>query len=797
MNLRDMSIRVAAAPQRGRLVSAVMLCIAATMAKPISALASSADAAPGSLDEVIVTGTRETGQKASNSATPVEVISGETLRNTGQVDLRDAFEQLSPALTRETFNTNSEAFTDILTLHGLSPNHLLVLIDGKRRHSTASVDTDGPQQGQTGVDIDTIPVSAIDHIEILRDGDSAQYGADAIAGVINIILKSGDHGGSAQATAGNYYEGDGFSRQVSGDAGFNLNGRGFLHVSAEYSGKDFTDRNGVDPRTNEHTNSFEGNPENNTESLGINAGYSLSEDVDLYGFATYAHREGKGKELYRLPSFLPAVFPGGFQPEDTRRENDYGVTGGIKGRDFVGWSWDLSSTFGRDTVNVGLINSVNPDFYTTYGYTPTDFHITTLDSSQWTNSLDLSRPIQIGFLPQPLTLSVGAEHRRDSYEIGAGDYASYFDGGPQALAGIAPADASRHARNVAAGYLDLATRLTPKWQVDVAGRLEHYSEIGSNTTGKFSTRYDFSPELGLRASFGTGFQPPTLAQEYFSTLVVGPTEVVGQLSPLSPIARNLGATPLKPEESTNINLGIVLNPIENLNATVDVYQVVVRNRLIDSGYAEGAAAAAALTAGGIVLPSTATYISTNYLQNAADTRTRGADIAASYRTDFQSYGVVDWSISANINDTKLLRVATDATGAPVTNAQEDAWLTSTTPKYKVIVGANWQIARWGIALHEHIYGPASDEVTIYEGPNTFSTTVFDHFEEPAKATTDLAVSYAFVPNLTLTLGANNLFNTYPNRMAPEDQYLGWQYDGYISQMGINGGFYYASLKYSF
>lgn len=256
----------------------------------------------------------------------------------------------------------------------------------------------------------------------------------------------------------------------------------------------------------------------------------------------------------------------------------------------------------------------------------------------------------------------------------------------------------------------------------------------------------------------------------------------------------MGATPLKPEESTNINLGIVLNPIENLNATVDVYQVVVRNRLIDSGYAEGAAAAAALTAGGIVLPSTATYISTNYLQNAADTRTRGADIAASYRTDFQSYGVVDWSISANINDTQLLRVATDATGAPVTNAQEDAWLTSTTPKYKVIVGANWQIASWGIALHEHIYGPASDEVTIYEGPNTFSTTVFDHFEEPAKATTDLAVSYAFVPNLTLTLGANNLFNTYPNRMAPEDQYLGWQYDGYISQMGINGGFLLRQLE---
>jgi iron complex outermembrane receptor protein len=404
--------------------------------------------------------------------------------------------------------------------------------------------------------------------------------------------------------------------------------------------------------------------------------------------------------------------------------------------------------------------------------------------------------VSIAFLPQPLTISWGLEHRRDTYKIGAGDYASYYNGGPQALAGIAPADASDHSRNVAGAYLDLATKLTTSWQVDLAGRFEHYWGIGSNETGKFSTRYDFSPKVAVRASFGTGFQAPTLAQEYFSSLVVGPTEAVGQLSPLSPIAKSLGATPLKPEESTNVNLGIILNPIENLNATIDVYQVVVRNRLIDSGYAEGATAADALAAGGIVLPSTATYISTNYLQNAADTRTRGADIASSYRTNFEQYGIVDWSISANINDTTLLRVAT-VDGLPVTNAQQDAWLTSVTPKYKVIVGGDWHKDSWAVSLHEHIYGPASDQVTIYEGPNTFSTTVFDRFDERAKATTDLAVSYSFIRNLTLTVGGNNVFNTYPDRMAPQDQYLGWQYDGYISQMGINGGFYYASLKYSF
>ncbi len=767
----------------------------ASLAQTVALDADSSSSA--GLEDIIVTGTRETGHKASDSATPITVISGATLQNTGQVDLRDALEQLSPAISRETFNTDAAALTDILSLHGLSPNHLLVLINGKRRHTTASVITAGPEQGQTGVDLDTIPVSSIDHVEILLDGDSAQYGADAIAGVINIILKSSDHGGSAGTTAGEYYAGDGFSREVAVDKGLNLSDKGFLHLSAEYSGKNYTDRNGVDPRTNQHTNTFEGNPADNTETIGFNTGYSITNDVDLYGFGTFAHRDGSSKELYRLPSFLPAVFPNGFEPHDTRVENDSGITAGIKGKNLVGWSWDLSSTYGQDSINIGLINSVNPDFYDTFGYTPTSFHIYSIKSSQWTNSLDLTRPFEIPSLPAPLTVSFGAEERREVYNIGSGNFASYYDGGPQALAGISPANASEHSRTIDAAYLDLATKFTPQWQVDTAGRFEHYSDVGSTVTGKLATRYDVSSKFSIRASFGTGFQAPSLAQEYFSSLGVGPTEAVGQLSPLSPIAKSLGATPLRPEESTNLNIGVILNPIDHFNVTVDAYQVVVRNRIIDSGYASGAAAIAALQAGGVVIPTTATYISTNYLQNAAETRTRGADITSTYLTDFEDYGKVNWSVAANLNSTTLVSVTTGANGLPVTNAQQDAWLTSVTPKYKFVLGGKWEKDRWGVSLHENIYGPSSDEATIYEGPNTFSTTVFDYFKESLKATTDISIDYSIVNNLLMTVGANNLFNTFPNRFAPQDQYLGWQYDGYVSQLGINGGFYYASLKYTF
>lgn len=746
--------------------------------------------------ELIVTGTRETGHKASDSATPIDVISGESLQQTGQVDLRDALEQLSPSITRESFNTNADALTDILTLHGLSPNHLLVLIDGKRRHSTANNNTYGPYQGQSGVDLDTIPVSSIDHIEILRDGDSAQYGADAIAGVVNIILKSGKSGGSVETSEGAYYAGDGFSRQVSGDVGFDLNDRGFIHLGAEYSGKDYTDRNGLDPRTGSHTNTFEGNPANNTESLGLNGGYWLTDDVQLYGFGTYAHREGSGKEIYRLGSLLPSVFPNGFVPQDTRLEDDFGVTAGLKGDNLLGWSWDLSSTYGRDAISVGLIDSANPDFFAAYGYTPTKFHIDSTTSTQWTNSLDLTRPFAVPLLAAPLTVSLGAEQRYESYDIGAGDYASYFDGGSQALAGISPVNAGDHSRNVAAAYIDLATKLTPQWQIEPAGRFEHYSDVGDTETGKFSTRYDFTDGFALRGSFGTGFQAPSLAQEYFSTIAVGPDEAQGLLSPLSTAAKILGASPLKPERSTNINVGAVLNPLARLNVTIDAYQVDVHDRIVDSGYASGATAAAALAAGGVALPSTATYISTDYLQNAANTRTRGVDIAATYLTDLQAYGTVNWSFAANINNTKLLNVAV-ANGSSVLSAQQAAWLTDVTPKYKLVFGGRWDLRDWGVSLHETIYGPASDEVTIYQGPNTFSTTVFDRFHESTKATTDVAIDYAMIRNLTLTVGANNLFNAMPSKLAAADTYNGWQYDGFVSQLGINGGYYYGSLKYKF
>jgi len=232
------------------------------------------------LNDVVVTGTRESNVKARDSVAPIDVISGAVLEQTGATDLRDALERTLPSLNHQSFSGDLGNLTDSVQLRGLSPDHVLVLVNGKRRHTTASIYADGgPLQGSAPVDLDLIPISAIDHIEVLRDGAAAQYGSDAIAGVINIILKSEDHGGSATATAGQYYEGDGFTGAAGGDVGTGLGDDGFLHLSADYRHHDHSVRSGDDSRTGNFDNDIFGDPQVTRTSTAYNAGKSFANDA--------------------------------------------------------------------------------------------------------------------------------------------------------------------------------------------------------------------------------------------------------------------------------------------------------------------------------------------------------------------------------------------------------------------------------------------------------------------------------------------------------------------------------------
>jgi iron complex outermembrane recepter protein len=756
-------------------------------------------------DTVVVTGTR-TDTRASKSLTPVDVISGAQLQSTGQSNLRDALVQLSPSIVRETYAGDAAVLTDALSLHGLSPDHVLVLVNGKRRHTTANIALDGGlNEGSTGVDIDMIPVALIDHVEILRDGAAAQYGSDAIAGVINIILKRASHGGEIQSTTGQTYAGDGLRNTESANIGLNLGDKGFLDLSAEYARQNHTVRTGPDdyfgrfPPGHGYYNPIEGDPSSTREAVGFNTGYYLGDDVELYGFGTYAHRNGSAYQNFRPPSVLPSIYPNGFVPQETINENDYSVTAGIKGQNLFGWSWDLSTTYGGDHDVIGMVDSANTGLYAAEGYTPTTFHLSTVSNTQLTNNLDFSRAFQLPLLPGPLQVSFGVEQRRETYTVGAGDPASYVYGGAQALPGLSPVSASDNSRNVIGTYIDLSTHLTPKWQIDLAGRFEHYNDVGDTTNGKISTRYDFTPAIAVRGSVSTGFRAPSLAEEYYTNINESPASASGLLAANSAAAKLIGAQQLKSEQSTNYNVGFVLTPVNNLHVTLDAYQIDIRNRIVLGGTASGADAIAAMGAAGLSIPSTipASAVSASYFTNGASTRTRGLDLAGTYHTSFGSYGQVDWDFGVNLNTTSVTHVATGANGAPVLNAQQTGWLTTSTPKNKIIIGSTWRRDKWAVSVHETRFGTTSGEETYIVGPNAFSTTQFIHFENAARYVTDVEVRYDVSKKFQIAVGANNLFDVYPTKLPYEAQLEGAQYDAFASTIGVNGGFYYLRARYQF
>jgi iron complex outermembrane receptor protein len=784
-------------PQHKSLALAISLLF--TAAPALADAAALADDAQAVIQDVVVTGTRDITRSAAESLSPIDVISAKDLQRTGQTDLRDALVKLLPSINRLAQAGDAANLTSALTLRGLSPNHVLLLVNGKRRHTTANISADpGAQQGATPVDIDLIPVSAVDHIEVLRDGAAAQYGSDAIAGVINIILKSSNSGGTVTATSGQYYDGDGFTLGGAADVGLPLGEEGFLHLSAEYRRHEHSVRSGPDERTGGYDNRTLGDPKIRRESFSANAGIPLNQDVELYAFGTAAHRAGATVQNLRLASRLPQLYPNGFSPVETSNETDAALTAGIKGTDLGGWRWDLSASYGSDNVKIGMTDSANTDLYAATGATPTSFHLSKFHNIQQTANGDIARSFDTGVLPAALSVALGAEYRRESYEIGAGDPASYFGSGSQALPGLSPVSAGKHARNVSAAYVDLSTKFTRQWEAELAARYERFSDAGSTRNAKVSTRYEFDPRFALRATGSTGFRAPSLAQSYYTSLAVSPTTAGGQLAVNSDAARTLGAAPLQPEKSRSYNLGLVAQPIDKLNLTLDAYHIEIRDRIVQGGTYTGQAALNALTAAGIALPTGLSSVSASYFANGVDTRTRGVDLVAGYPADFGSAGRIDWDFSANINDSKVTKVANDRNGRPLLNAQQVGYLTTSTPKNKLIAGGTWSLDKWSVTLHATRYGKTETEATFYSGPNIYSTTVFNHIENRPKTITDLEVRYAANRNLQLAAGANNLFDVYPTETPAASRYLGvYRFDTSASQIAFNGGYYYVRANYKF
>ena len=810
----------------------------------------------------VTTGTHSGNRKARDSLSPVTVISSATLRRSGQMNLADALTHTYASITQTPMGNDTAALTSSIRMRGLSPNEVLVLVDGKRRHTTGNFNADGgPDFASTPVDLNMIPANAIDHIEVLEDGAAAMYGSDAVAGVVNIITKKQDHGLNLSGQTGaNAYNGDGWQYQLNADGGMKLGEGGFLHISGQmYHSDHMVPKVDLDHRLQAqpadhgaasytgsqplsvNSNRYESTPEETRENLAIEWGKKFTPGIEFYGLITYAHRHAEAYEQFRLPTVgssissqvdaaVQALAPEGFSPLEVDEENDFSATLGLRGNDFLGFNWDVSSVYGEDIDRIGLNNSYNirmlstdssicstnalSDVYSEdgCGHSPSKTRAETFTSVQWTNNVDFRRHFNIGH-KVPMTLAFGAEERMESYEIRAGNPASYQLGGFQSYSGISPQSAGTWYRDIWAWYLDGDFHLTKKWDLDFAGRLEHYTDIGNTENGKISTRYNFNRRIAVRATISTGFRAPTLAESHYSALNSSPTGASGILPNASSAAAAIGASPLKPERSTTVSGGFVLEPVDGFHVEADVYQINLRDRIVeDSNYggcnkgdcSEGENAAAAFKSLGVALPAGFTGYSdvfASYLANGGSTRTQGLDIKADYAFHFHKYGNLFLTMALDLNRTRLHHNGTDALGENYLNLHDITSITTDYPRSKIILNAFYTVGNWDINIRQTRYGQTTDMMTYQDwAPSSvrYSTTQFDQFIQSPRWLTDIEIGYRFNSKWHLAVGANNVFNVRPRLVPAAAAYLGaMPYDNRASQIPFTGGYYYGRLNASF
>jgi iron complex outermembrane recepter protein len=767
--------------------------------------------------EVIVTGTRDVGVKARDSAAPIEVVSAAQLQATGATNAFDALKTLVPSFSASAQGVDTDNIVRSARLRGMNPGEVLVLVNGKRRHDTAVVTYyQSPNSPSNAADLDMIPISLIDHIEVLLDGAAAQYGSDAVAGVINIILKESNSAGLATADTGITSRGDGARWSGTANHGFELPNNGFFNVSAETQKRSFEYRGGIDVLSVGQTDPFGtvlpaarnnhwGTPQFDLTTIGFNSSIPITDDVALYGDATAGHRTAAYWDNDRRADKIPAVYPYGFTPQQTLRENDFEVTLGLKGS-IASWDWDLSATDGRDQVALKVVNTINIGLYdgTNGAVAFTGGSLGTLLNRMTTVNADTRRAFDIG-LTSPLNVAVGGEYRDENFVVTAGEPGTWEAGGTSAEAGFTPLDASDHSRRVKAGYLELSNKPVSMWKIDAAGRYESYSDSGSTVTGKITNRVDFTEQFAVRATYSTGFHAPTLAQEYFSSTSIQPTTVTFQAPPTSPGAAFLGASPLKPEKSADISFGLVAEPFHGLHLSIDAYQIKLNHRIIDSAQIGGPLALQAATLNNpsfVVEPGSTAFFA--FFNNAIDTRTRGVELSADYKTDFDAYGVLLYQLNANFNKTTILNeaavpanmaAALAAAGQSISylNPQVVTDITKSSPSAKVSLALNWKISSWSVNLRETYYGQVHQN-----SGNTSAVVAFTDIPVKAAVITDLDIGWDVSERVHLDVGSNNLLDVMPDRItpaqsAPRQSQL---YSSY-TPWGIDGAFFYGRVSVKF
>lgn len=788
-----------------------------------------------------VTGTRAEERTVVTSPVPIDVLNAGELRTTGRSETAQVIQMLAPS-----FNFPRPSVSDgtdhvrPATLRGLGADQTLVLINGKRRYPSALVNNNGTiGRGTSAVDLNAIPASMIERIEVLRDGAAAQYGSDAIAGVINVILK-GAEAGDAALQLGQSSKGDGDNLTVNASKGFTFGAGDYVHVGVEVRDRGMTNRSAEDRRqqyftgdpreaTANRLNHWQGDAETTDATLMFNAARNFSTGVQLYSFGALGHRKGLSTGFFRRPfddRTIRSIHPDGFLPQIESRIWDGSFAAGLRGNT-KGWRWDLSQVYGANNFNFIVSNSNNASMGAS---SPTTFDAGKLGFAQAMTNFDGFREVRLG--SRTLRVGTGAEFRYENYTIDAGELASYTDGkrplldrngvarvnaqgqpnppaavGSQVFPGFTPADATNEGRTAGALYLDLETDLSNKFMIGAAGRFENFSDFGSTTTGKITARFAPTSRFSVRGAVATGFRAPSLQQSHFTStatiFVAGVAREIKTFPVASREAQLLGASPLTPETSVNVSGGFTVEPARNFTLTVDAYRVTISDRVVLSENFVGTAIVNWFAQNGF--PS---VTGGRYFTNAINTSTDGLDVVANYGIDLKSNGLLRLTAGYNQNKTKVTEVVVN-TPAALGNLSETLFgraergrIEVGQPKNNLLLTSMWDRKGLSAMLRAQRYG----EVTSIQALATGTARQVPDQTYGAKVIADASVSYKFTRRFTLSVGVDNLLDVYPDENKDRgDVATGYggnsnfgifRYSG-LSPFGFNGRFVYSRIAISY
>jgi len=812
------------------------------------------------IGEVITIIGSRTPRSRLETPVPVDIITNDVISESSHSEFNQILNTIAPS-----FNASHLAITDgtdhidPADLRGLGPEHVLVLVNGKRLHQSSLVNI--YNGGTVGVDLNAIPTSAIARIEILRDGAASQYGSDAIAGVINIVLKENVDTVDLYTQTGITGSGDGPQFKLGANTGFRLGTRGFINVTGEFfargktnrskawTGDIFPDITGKEATDAELANrgltrdDFKMDVGQAGALVGtsfLNAGYKLDSTFDLHAQAGYTFRQGYASGFYRFPNEPTKVdlnvYPNGFLPQINPRLNAWTGTAGIRGKSGP-WEGDLSLTYGGDSFHFFVDNSLNASL----ANSPTNFDAGRLNFHQTSANFDGVRRIEQPYL-KALSLVAGAELRRENYSINAGDEASWIDGGlttpdgthkrpgAEVFPGFRPDDESNNSRVSEAVYAGIESQPTEKTNVDIGARFEHYSDFGSTVTGKVAARLALlktaDNEVALRGSASTGFRAPGLQQMWYSTIATQfildptndnkPTAVNILISPnRSDVTEAFGVPHLKEETSVNVSGGFTARLLSNLGLSADYYHVKIKDRVVLSGQFDVADPVIGGSVHTVLDPFPGVTVAQFFI-NAVDTSTNGVDIVLDYSYRLPK-GALKLTAAANFTDTNVDAVKipqsmldkfanVDGGAAQVSSLFLDRYgrnrLEDLLPRQKGTLGARWDYAGWSLGARGNFFGPT--EYHSSARSQNADGTPGDYPDESfgAKVTVDVDIGYR-IRGLWISAGANNVFNTFPDEMKHEENR---DADSFLyspasvpagAPYGIDGGFYYVRAEYKY